>query len=162
MTVEQHQYQGRIEVLTTRQGILFGILASTVMVAVAMAGFALSGESFWLPLNAVGSFLLASDPIPTGFAGSLTLVGLAIQLAMGALLGMLYASAQERIDWPSLLAVAIYYGLVIWIVATFAVLSWLRPPIHDVMRTWPLLVAHLVYGLLLGLLAASQERVPRS
>lgn len=157
MTVEQHQHTGRLEVLTIRQGMLFGILAAIVMTAVATAGFALSGNGFWTPINATGSFVIGSNPVPTGFSGSLTLIGLLIQLIMGGLLGALYASAQERIDRPSLLVVATYYGLVIWIVATFAVLSWLRPPIHDVMRTWPLLIAHLVYGLLLGLVAASQE-----
>jgi hypothetical protein len=160
MTVEQHQHASHIEILTIRQGILFGVAAATLMAVVSMAGFALSGKGLWTPINAIGSFLLSSNQFPAGFSGALTLIGLVIQLTMGGLLGALYASAQERIDKPSLLAVATYYGLVIWIVATFAILSWLRPPIHDVMRTLPLLVAHLVYGSLLGLLAASQSGEP--
>ena len=159
MTVEQHHYTGQRAVLTLRQGLAAGVVAAACMALVASLGSALAGDGLWTPLNAVGSFFRPAAPIPAGFAGSLTWLGAAVSLLMGGLLGALYASAQERIDTPSLLVVAIYFGLVTWIVATFAILSWAKPPVHEVMRTWPVLLGNLVYGLVLGLFAASRNRL---
>lgn len=154
MTVEQHQRGVRSEILRARQGLLVGGVAGLVLALVAMAGSSAAGTGLWTPVNAVGSFFLGVQPIPNEMAGAVSLLGLAVMLLMGGLLGALYATAQEPVDNPSLLIIAIYYGGVIWFVSTFAVLSWLSPAVRSVWGSWPVLLGHLVYGALLGVYAA--------
>ncbi len=156
MTVEQHQHSASAEILTVSQGFRAGLAAALVMALVAMILAAMNGQGFWTPLNAIGG-LFKGGGIVTGFSLGIALPGLVIHLLMGGGLGALYASAQERIDNRSLLVVALYYGLVVWVIATFAVLSWLKPSLLEVMRTWPLLAAHLSFGAVLGLFAMSRH-----
>ncbi len=153
MTVEQHHRRTRIEVLTARQGLAAGMVGGLALALVAGALSAAAGRGLWTPVNAAGSFFLGVQPIPAGPAGLLTLVGLAVMLLVGGLLGALYATAQETLDNPSLLVIAIYYGGVTWITATFLLLSWLNPAVQAVWRSGALLAGHLAYGALLGLVA---------
>lgn len=158
MTAEQHQRLYEQEIMSPVQGLVAGLVAGVVMMLVSTAGFALQGKGLWTPINAIGDFLRAHpDPSPA-FAGTTSLIGLGIHLLVGALLGALYASAQERIDARSLVFIALYYGLVIWIVATFLITSWLRPWFHDLWRSWPVLVGHLAFGLTLAVAAVLRLR----
>ena len=158
MTVEQHQHVGGVELLRPVQGLAIGIGAAVVMAGVFMAGFALTGKGAWTPINAIGSFFQSNPtPQPT-FDGMTSIIGLVIQLLVGSLLGVLYASAQARIDSPSLLIIAIWYGFIVWFTATFLILSWLKPSLREVMRSWPMLVSHLTYGAVLGIYAITQNK----
>lgn len=154
MTVEQHQRRTRTEILTARQGFVVGIIAGLALALVAGALSSAAGLGAWSPVNAAGSFFLRVQPIPTEMAGAVTYLGLAVMALLGGLLGALYATAQEPIDTPSLLIIAVYYGGVIWFVASFAVLSWLNPAVSAVWRSWPVLAGQLVFGAVLGIYAA--------
>ncbi len=154
MTVEQHQRRVRTEILTARQGFVAGIVAGLALAVAAGALSQAMGTGMWLPTNAAGSFFMGVQPIPGDFAGTLSYVGLAVMALMGGLLGMLYATAQEPVDTPSLLIIAVYYGFVTWFFATIAVLSWLNPAVRAVWQSWPVLAGQLVYGAVLGLVAA--------
>ena len=154
MTVEQHQRVGRSEILSVRQGLLAGLLGGLVMAATAAVGSAMLNGTPWLPINAPGAFFTGVDPVPAGFSGALTWLGLGAMLALGSLLGALYATAQEPVDTPSLLVIALYYGGLTWFISSFLVLSWLNPAVQDVWRTWPVLAGSLAYGLVLGAVAA--------
>lgn len=158
MTVEQHQRSGRIEILTIRQGFFIGVVGAIGMALVAMVGSTITGQGLWTPINAVGCFFTKTRPIPADFAGGVSLLGMFVQLLMGGLLGMLYASAQERIDAPSLLIIAVYYGFITWFVASFFVLRWLDPAVAGVWRTWPVILSQLTYGAILGLFAVWRSR----
>lgn len=114
----------------------------------------LVGNGLWSPVNAAGSFFLGVQPIPSEFAGTVSYVGLAVVTLMGGLLGALYATAQEPLDTPSLLVIAVYYGFVTWFTATFLVLSWLSPSVKVIWQSWPVLVGHLAFGAVLGVYAA--------
>lgn len=154
MTVEQHQRRTRTEILTARQGFATGVVAGLAMALVAGALSSAAGSGQWTPVNAAGSFFLGVEPIPTEMAGVVSYLGIAVMALMGGLLGMLYATAQEPLDTPSLLVIAVYYGGVTWIVANFAVLSWLSPSVKTVWQSWPVLVGHLAFGAVLGIYAA--------
>lgn len=153
MTVEHHQRRVRTEILTARQGFAMGIVAGLVLALVAGALSAAAGSGLWTPVNAAGSFFLNVQPIPAGMAGAVTYLGLAVMMLVGALLGTLYATAQEPQDSPSVLIIAVYYGGVTWIVATFLFLSWLNPSVQAVWKSWAVLAGHLAYGAVLGLYA---------
>ena len=98
MTVEQHQRRTRSEILTARQGFVAGIAAGLALALVAGVLSGAAGSGLWAPVNAAGSFFLNVQPIPTGMAGAVTYVGLAVMMVVGALLGTLYATAQEPQD----------------------------------------------------------------
>jgi hypothetical protein len=154
MTVEQHQRRTRTEILTTRQGMIVGVAAGLSLAAVAGALSSAAGTGAWIPVNAAGSFFLGTQPIPPDFAGAVSYIGLGVMALMGGLLGTLYATAQEPLDTPSLLIIAVYYGGVIWIVSTFAMLSWLNPAVRAVWQSAPVLAGSLAYGAVLGCFAA--------
>lgn len=162
MTVEQHQRRVRTEILTARQGFAIGLVAGLALALVAGALSSAAGNGLWTPVNAAGSFFLGVQPIPTEMAGAVSYLGLVVMALMGGLLGTLYATAQEPLDTPSLLIIAVYYGGVIWIVSNFVVLSWLSPAIRAVWQSWPVLAGHLVFGALLGLYAAVSNPYGRS
>lgn len=155
MTVEQHQRTGQSEILTIRQGLVAGIAASLVMAAVAMMGSSLTGMGFWTPVNAIGSFFLGGgmESIPSGPAGVVTGLGIVVHLAVGGLLGMLYASAQSPEDTPSLIVIGVFYGLVTYIVSRLA-LRWLNPEVFAVWRTIPVFIGQLLFGATLAAIAA--------
>lgn len=154
MTVEGHQRLSRMEILTVRQGVVAGLVGALALAAVAMLGSNAAGDGLWTPVNAVGAFFTGADIVPAEFSGLLSALGLLGMLGVGALLGALYATAQEPVDQPSLLIIAVYYGGLTWIIATFAVLSWLNPMVHDVWRSWYVLAGHLAFGAVLGVAAA--------
>ena len=162
MTVEQHQRTGQSEILTIRQGFVAGIVAAFVMATVAMVGSYLVGQGLWTPINAVGSFFLGSGavPIPPDPAGAVTVIGVVVQLAVGSLLGMLYASAQSPEDTPSLIVIGLFYGLVTYIVSRLA-LRWLDPAVFAVWRTLPVFVGQLLFGATLAVIAASRNALRR-
>ena len=166
MTVEQHQRTGPSEILTIRQGLVAGIVAALVMAVVAMVGSSLIDKGLWTPINAVGSFFLGSRavPISADLAGAVTVLGVVVQLAVGVLLGMLYASAQSPEDTPSLIVIGVFYGLVTYIVSRLA-LRWLNPEVFAVWRTLPVFIGQLLFGATLAAIAAlrnvSRERAVR-
>lgn len=157
MTVEQHQRKTRSEILTARQGFVMGIVAGLVLALVAGALSAAVGSGLWTPVNAAGSFFLKVEPIPAGLAGAVTYLGLGVMVGLGAALGTLYATAQEPQDNPSVLVIAVYYGGVTWIAATFLFLSWLNPAVQAVWKSWPVLAGHLAFGAVLGLYAVARN-----
>lgn len=161
MTVEQHQYPRGMELLTPRQGLAAGAVAAVAMAGVLMAGSALAGQGLWTPLNAIGGFFGRWQPPEAGFVWPTSLVGLVTHLLFGALFGALYASAAERMDRRSVVLVALYYGFMLWFGATFLILSWLKPDLNDVFRSWLFLASHLVYGLVLGSYAAARPQPVR-
>lgn len=160
MSVEHHQRRTRREALTARQGALAGLLGGLVLAASASTASHLAGRGLWTPINAAACFFASLRPIPTEAHGLLSALGVIVVLAVAALLGMLYATAQEALDAPSLVLIAVYYGLVTWIVATVLVLSWLNPAVKAVWQSWPVLAGHLLYGLTLGAVAATRLHEP--
>lgn len=158
MTVEQHQRLSQMEILTVRQGVLAGLLATLAMAAVVMLASGATNHGLWTPVNAPGAFVTGANSVPGEFAGGLSIAGMITMLALGALLGALYATAQEPVDSPSVMAIALYYGFFVWFVATFIVMLWLNPPVQQVWRQWYILAGHLAFGAVLG--AAAVLRNP--
>ena len=153
MTVEQHQRLDRMEILTVRQGVVAGLVGTVVLAVVVMLGSSATGNGLWTPINAPGVFVTGADAVPASFFFCLSIAGLITMLILGALLGALYATAQEPVDTPSLLIIALYYGFLIWFIATFVVMLLLNPLVQQVWRQWFILVGNLAYGAVLGVAA---------
>lgn len=158
MTVEQHQWLRGKEILSPGRGFGAGIIAGALMAGVLMAGFALNGQGLWTPINAIGSFWGRQPPPSPQFDGVTSLLGLATHFLLAGALGALFFSAIERMDRPSLLIIGVWYGFMTWFVSTFLILSWLKPDLRDLTRTWPFLLGTLAYGLALGVIAVRSSR----
>jgi hypothetical protein len=158
MTVEQHQWLRGKEILSPARGFGAGVAAGALMASVLMAGFALSGQGLWTPINAIGAFWGGQTPPSSQFSGITTVAGLATHFLLAGALGALFFSAIERMDKPSLLIIGVWYGFITWFVSTFLVLSWLKPELRDLVRTWPFLIGTLAYGLALGWIAVRNSR----
>ena len=84
MSVEQHQRRTRTEILTARQGFVAGMVGGLTLALVAGALSSAAGDGLWTPVNAAGSFFLGVQPIPTGMAGAVSYLGLAVMLVVAA------------------------------------------------------------------------------
>ncbi len=127
-------------------GAAAGALASLVMLVTLLLLHIISAPSvFWL-LSQWGSIVL-----PATAATSRTVIvtaGLAIHVLVGTLLGFVYAtSQQQRIPVRGLVAVGIWYGLLIWLVGGLLAGGLLAEEARRALRTWPWLVACLTFGL---------------
>ena len=124
-------------------------MASLVMLAVLSLVRPLLGFSVpWL-LSSWGSLVFHSAGEPR----TLTLItGLALDLLVGALLGLLFAvSQQQRIPRRGQLAVGIWYGILIWFVARLLAHPLLSDTVYRAVRSWPWLVGCLTFGISLAL-----------
>ncbi|MEZ4770939.1 MAG: hypothetical protein R2844_21290 [Caldilineales bacterium] len=153
MTVEYHHRMHRMEILTVRQGVVAGLVGTLALAVVVALGSSATGNGLWTPINAPGAFVTGADAVPAGYAGLLSIAGIVTMFVLGALLGALYATAQEPVDTPSLLIIAVYYGFFIWFIATFVVILFLNPLVQQVWRHWFILAGHLTYGAVLGVAA---------
>ena len=76
-------------------------------------------------------------------------VGLVLHLSLGALFGILYAACQQDIPIRGLIAVGVFYGFVLWIAGRFLVGPFIGEALRMTVRSWPWLLACLLYGLCL-------------
>lgn len=141
------------------RGILGGTVAGIAMALVAMMWMGLTGEGFWKPLDMIASILLGKDTINPGFQAVPELVGATIHLVLSAFFGLVFAFFASRTPLPRgrIIRWAIVYGLWLWIVNLFV--GTLLIPAGLSLAPAPLIVVvHLVYGLVLGLVAVTRPK----
>ena len=160
-----------------------GFYATFYIVAGLMLGTMGAINSFLF--NLVGSFVVNQDPmlilrvLGTFFIGAKALVTddmtflmlvMLTHLAVGALAGALFHLCLN-LFWPGLAAfklclVSAGFGLLLWVVSFYGVLSWLQPLlvgqayILERMPIWVAASTHVIYGLTLGLLQPMGRFVP--
>ncbi|MBI3926600.1 MAG: hypothetical protein HY319_13750 [Armatimonadetes bacterium] len=84
-------------------------------------------------------------------------LGWAVFLAIGAVLGLLYAASQVRIPSGGLLAVGLFYGFFLWVLG--AVLSGvLGLPLKSMIHTWAWFAGSLTFGAGLALASILADR----
>ncbi len=137
-------------------GIIGGVLAGVAMVTAAMVWMALVGQGFFKPLDVIASILMGKAAINPGFQVVPELVGIMIHLALSTLFGFFFAFAVSRASWPSgaIIGAALAYGLLLWIVNVVIIDANFVPAGLSLAPTPLMIVVHLVFGLVLGLVAA--------
>lgn len=100
----------------------------------------------------------SSATTPAGFVAAPVLLGLLIHLAVAALLGALFELFMRRIarlpsDYGVPEVAGLAYGMLIWLAAYFIVLPLLAPALLSIYAP-ALLIQHLMYGAITGLLYA--------
>lgn len=149
--IADSDYQVSDLVLTPGKGALFGLAGSVVMLAVVFLLQPLTGRGLEQVLGQVGGLLL-----PQGTPGAVA-AGLVVHLAIGMFCGLLYALAQQRAPERYLLAVGVFYGLLIWVVGSLLLLVF-SEALRPAFRSLGWLVCCLAYGASLAGLAAWQQR----
>jgi hypothetical protein len=122
------------------------------------------GYDIWFQLKAIASLALGPSAIAqAGFVAGPVLAGLAIHLAVSALLGALFEIVMRRMmGLPSDLGVpavtGLSFGLLIWLVA-YLVVPALAPQLMAVYAP-VFIIQHIVYGTVTGLAYATLRPQP--
>lgn len=85
---------------------------------------------------------------------------LACGMAGGALFGLLIAKLIGKVGISTAVFVGVSYGLVVWSVSQFVILASIAPNAVVLVNQHVVLTAHVVYGILLGLMSG-WSREPR-
>lgn len=107
-------------------------------------------RSFWTAENLLASVFYGDSAIRGGFAFS-TLSGLALYLLLYSLLGGVFAAAlRERASQLRTLLLAVAFGLAWYYVSFHWIWERVSPLVALLHSVRPTLIAHLVFGTLLG------------
>jgi hypothetical protein len=120
-------------------------------------------------LRVLGTFFIGKEALTTDDMTFLMLVMLT-HLSVGAVAGALFHLVLN-LFWPDLpvfrlLLVSAGFGVALWLVSFYGVISWLQPLlvgeayILHMIPVWVALLTHIVYGLTLGLLQPTGKFVP--
>ena len=140
-----------------RAGAIAGLAGGGMMAIIAALLMQAISQDVWLQLKVLASLILGSE-VATSATVTLrsVLVGLAVHLAISAVLGGIFALGMRRIaGLPSDLGVpeiaGLSYGLALWLIAYFGVLPLLAPALMGIYAP-ALIIQHLIYGAVTGLL----------
>jgi ribose/xylose/arabinose/galactoside ABC-type transport system permease subunit len=138
-----------------RAGIAASLIAEAVFIAMVAMVALLRGRDPWMVARVPASFLLGPDAVqPPGFVPRDVLLGLGMHLALGVLVGVIYAALLPRLGVSpvvgGLITGAVLYALGFW-VSPLLFPVWLAPfwlpPTGKMLQG----VAHAVYGVVFGL-----------
>jgi hypothetical protein len=180
--VEMEQTAGRYREATSSHllgiGAIGGLVGGFGMAMWQMIYSASTGDGFWTPLNVcMASFVYRAD-VPMMIHDSMMhpgmsmnepvqashlLVGTTLHFAFSAVVGMAFALVLLVIKQSGLLgllgnyvgyvAASIAGGAVLYFLMWYLVLPWANSEFKDLALRGPFFVAHLVFGLLFGLVA---------
>ncbi len=129
-------------------GGIAGILAGIVMAMAAMFYAAANGSGFWLPVRSIAATWYGANAL-VGGAGVL-IVGMLTHLSTSAFWGMIFAAIPPgRKSATAALLSGLVWGVAIWAIMSFAVMSWLNPTMYaGTVKMEPgwWFFLHLIYG----------------
>lgn len=150
--------QGLRQVVDWRAAVIAGLVAGVVFLIVAMAWTQATVGSAWIVPRFVASLVLGPGilPPPATFDATALIVGLLVHLILSVLFGVLIAAVVHR--WGMLVAALIgaVIGVTLYFINLYG-LSLLTPWIIPYRGT-ALLVVHMLYGLILGVIYEALER----
>ena len=152
------------EVYAIRAGVMGGALGGIAMALVAIAYGALSGAGIWLPVNVIAATFLRDLQSATveqlaQFNTAALAIGLLMHAVLSIGLGALFALLLPTLPGHPVIW-AITVGPLLWIIATVLTLPLLNPIMARIVDVPSFVVAHIAYGLVMGLYVARTEKVP--
>lgn len=154
-------YRTSESVLAPVGGVLAGVAASMFMLGVVALLQPYSGLSAKELLIRTGDAVLPRGLVAR--SDSFVVASGVVYAVVGAALGLLYAVSQDRVPAGGLIAVGVFYGVVIWVVSR-VLTSWLFGPIlRPAVHSYPWFLACVCFGVVLGGCAAwADRRRPKS
>ena len=149
-------------------GLIIGILGSLTSFAFHFIGSLLVNQDPLLFLRVYGTVFLGPAALTTDDLNFFMLVAVA-HFSVGAVAGAVFHVLVNWLvpDRPALhIALGAVYGLLMWVVNFYVVLSWLQPRLFGdalvlkLMPAWIAATTHLIYGLTLGVLQPLGRFIP--
>ncbi len=135
-------------------GAVGGIISGIIMGLVSMILFvALRIGSFWQPMYLIAAVVNQEWGMLQRFDIGPLVVRMVIHLAVSLILGAVWAwiISQTAVRQAALVILSLVAFVIVWAVAQFIILPAIDPMLIRVFPLWLWLVAHAVYGLVLGL-----------
>lgn len=125
-----------------------GALATMIVIGLILIA---SGQGIFTAARMIASVVMG-ESAQTGILS--VLIGTGIHLTTGTVLGAVFAWLMPRTYRTIWLVAGLIYGFVAWLIAYFVVLSPLFPFVRSTNTAYALLLAHVIYGALLGIIGA--------
>lgn len=145
-------------------GILSGLLAAAIMAVVWML-FASRGGDLWRPMKLIAATVLGESAIhSSGFQPIPVLLGIALHLLMGILMGVFFTWLGGYLTVGAATSWGLIFGLAIWVIMQFGILPVINPWMAE-FPPIPFAISHALFGLSLGsypiFLPEQERRVPQ-
>lgn len=149
-------------------GMILGILGSVTSFAFNVVGSLLVNQEPLLFLRVYGTFFLGAAALTTDDLNFFMLVAV-VHFSVGASAGAVFQVFIGRYGptrWSAQILLGALYGLLMWVVNFFFVISWLQPLlvgkayVLELMPMWVAALTHVIYGLTLGVLQPIGRFVP--
>jgi len=137
-------------------GAIAGLAGGLAMAIVAALISASMGEDIWHESKRIAAIVYGPAALAgPGFDLGPVLVGTLIHLIVSALLGAIFGIVTRRwlhltSDFGTPVMAGLVYGLLIWMVAYFAVLPLINPALLEIYPP-AFIIQHVAYGVVLGL-----------
>lgn len=139
--------------LPVHAGLLAGVVGALSIMLVVAALLVLSGRDIWTAARLIAVVVYGPDAAE-GIAP--IVVGTTIHILMGSVLGTIFASVLPCMPRSIWVVAGLMYGIIAWMVSTFIVLPIVAPPMIAADANFNvLLLAHVIYGLILGVAGAT-------
>jgi hypothetical protein len=140
-------------------GAVAGLAAGAAMWLVAMFAARLD-MGFLFPLRLVAASFLGESALDTGQTVAPLLLGTLLVAMTSVLFGLVYTSIlPEGMDVFAAMLVGVVYAAALWLVTWFVLARVLDPILYAAGRPLHMLVLHLFYGAVLGLLVPFLRKV---
>ena len=146
-----------------KAGLIGGALGGAAMVIVAVAYGLLTGR-LWLPVNLVGATVVrdlqtASLETLMAFNAAALVAGLVLHAILSVGLGFVFAALLPTMPGPPMIW-SLTVGPLLWSLASLLVVPTINPVMAEHVDVPSFLIAHVVYGLLLGGWIARTPKIP--
>lgn len=152
--ISDSTYDFEDTILSSRFGLVSGLIAAALMLGVVLALQPLTGFSLKALLAQIGT-LIWLDAAPENL---LVILGLLVHGLLGVIFGVLYALCQQRAPARGLIAVGLFYGFFLWVGGSLIIGVFLSENLRAMIRSWPWFWACLGFGLCLAASALWVER----
>jgi hypothetical protein len=149
---------------SVRTGAIGGALGGVTMALVAIGYGLISGVGMWLPVNVIAATFLrdlqsASIDQLAQFNLAALIIGLLMHAVLSIGLGVLFVLILPTLPGTPLIW-ALTVGPLLWIIATVLTLPMLDPIMARVVNVPSFVIAHVAYGLVMGIYVARAKKVP--
>lgn len=134
--------------LPARVGLIIGFVGSLSIMVVVAAILVLNGRDIFEAARLIATVVYGPD-VAEGVAP--ILIGTAVHLTTGTIFGAIFAHLMPRLPRGFMIVAALMYALGVWLISSFVILPIVAPPMiaADANKSI-LLIAHVVYGIVLG------------
>ena len=141
--------------LSVRAGLIAGIAGSLSIMVVVAGILVLNGRDIFAAARLIATVVYGPD---AAFGVAPIIVGTLVHLITGGTFGAVLARFIPCLPRAFWIVVGLMYGIVVWLISSFIILPVVAPPmIAADANNNILLLAHVVYGLVLGVAGATYQ-----